>query len=331
VSSRLTSLGDRQVVALLDEATPTGVGIGGTTASLTVDGVPVFVKKVPLTDLERHPPHAGSTANLFRLPTFYQYGIGSAGFGAWREVAAHAMTTDWVLENRFQGFPILYHRRVLPQPSAPMEPAELERWVARWDGSPAVRARLTAIGEASASVVLFLEHIPHTLHTWLAAQTAAGDRAAASAYDLADRDMLAGVTFMQSQGLLHFDAHSNNLLTDGHRLYFADFGLATCTRFDLGAVESAFLRRHTSYDRCYTSAHLAQWLVHNLLQIPWPECGGYIRDNADGFAALPASAASIVARHARIAIVMDEFYGRLQNTSKSTPYPAEELRRVLDG
>lgn len=117
---------------MIDEATSTGAGIGGTTALLTVDDVPVFVKEGAATDLERRPEHIGSTANLFQLPAYYQYGIGSTGFGACREVAVQAMTTDWVLADRFQGFPILYHWRVLPQPPNPMEPAELERSVTHW-------------------------------------------------------------------------------------------------------------------------------------------------------------------------------------------------------
>ncbi|MFI7135214.1 hypothetical protein ACIBQ1_56840 [Nonomuraea sp. NPDC050153] len=31
---------------------------------------------------------------------------------------------------------------------------------------------------------------------------------------------------MNSRGLLHFDAHFENILTGGQRLYFADYGLA---------------------------------------------------------------------------------------------------------
>jgi hypothetical protein len=100
VSSSLSTRGDHELSDLLDAAVPMGSGIGGTSALLDVGGVPVFVKRVPLTDLERQLEYVGSTANLFRLPTFCQYGvgvIGASGFGAWRELAVHIMTTDWVL------------------------------------------------------------------------------------------------------------------------------------------------------------------------------------------------------------------------------------------
>jgi hypothetical protein len=48
------------------------------------------------------------------LPGILQYGVGSAGFGARREPAAHIMTTKWVLGNEYAGFPLMYHWRVLP-------------------------------------------------------------------------------------------------------------------------------------------------------------------------------------------------------------------------
>ncbi|MFF2503082.1 hypothetical protein ACFVTY_06840 [Streptomyces sp. NPDC058067] len=49
---------------------------------------------------------------------------------------------------------------------------------------------------------------------------------------------------MNSRGLLHFDAHFQNILTDGRRLYFADFGLALSSRFDLSPSEAGFFERH---------------------------------------------------------------------------------------
>jgi hypothetical protein len=331
VSGRLASLGEQAVGALLEEAAAARVGIGGQTAVLAVEGTPVFVKRVPLTDLERRPEHVRSTANLFGLPGFYQYGIGSAGFGAWRELAAHLCTTDWVLRGSHPGFPLLYHWRVVSQAPAGIEPTELERWVARWDGSPAVRARLTAIAQSSAAVVLFMEYLPYTVDSWLTERAAAGSTAAARAFAMVDRDLRAGARLMQSRRLWHFDAHFHNLLTDGHRVYFADFGLAASSRFAVGAAERAFLRRHANYDRCYMASHLALWLVSTLLGIPWADARTYIRDGLPDrrYDDLPPAAARIVARHAPVVAVMSAFFSRLQTVSKSTPYPAEELHDAL--
>ena len=46
---------------------------------------------------------------------------------------------------------------------------------------------------------------------------------------------------MRDRGLIHFDAHFDNILTDGHRLYFSDFGLAVSSRFELADDVANFL------------------------------------------------------------------------------------------
>ncbi len=144
VSTRLSLLSDHRLGEVVAAAAPLGSGIGGRSAELDVDGTPVFVKRIPLTDIELRPENVRSTANVFELPMFYQYGVGSAGFGAWRELAVHTMTTNWVLGDAYAGFPLMYHWRVLPD-SPPEgftdEFGGLEGAVAHWEGSPAVRDR----------------------------------------------------------------------------------------------------------------------------------------------------------------------------------------------
>ena len=93
VSSALDALGDGGLEELAGGAREVAVGIGGSSAVVDVAGVPVFVKRIPLTDVERRPENVMSTANLFGLPPFYQYGVGSAGFGAWRELTANQWAT----------------------------------------------------------------------------------------------------------------------------------------------------------------------------------------------------------------------------------------------
>jgi len=94
-SSHLALLSDSALERMVDQAPPGTPGIGGTSASVEVGGVRVFVKQVPVTGRELLPGNVRSTANLFGLPGFYQYGLGSAGFGAWRELAVHTVTTSW--------------------------------------------------------------------------------------------------------------------------------------------------------------------------------------------------------------------------------------------
>lgn len=85
VSTSLALCSDRALLELVDTAVPVGSGISGKSALMEVAGTPVFVKRVPPTDPKRQPEHVRSTANLFELPVFCQYGtgtIGGPGFGA---------------------------------------------------------------------------------------------------------------------------------------------------------------------------------------------------------------------------------------------------------
>lgn len=336
VSTHLSLLSDRRLGEVVAAATPLGSGIGGRSAELEVGGFRVFVKRVPLTDLEMRPENVRSTANLFGLPMFYQYGVGSAGFGAWRELAVHTMTTDWVLGNEYAGFPLTYHWRILPD-SPPRGFADefggIDGAVAHWEGSSAVRERLEAIGRSSSSLVLFLEHVPQTLAVWL------GDRRETvpegedgSPYAWAEEILVQGADFMSSRGLVHFDAHFDNVLTDGRLVYFADFGLALSSDFELSRNEAEFLADHLAYDRCYIASHLLrrhlpdgvrgntehEAFLHNWIAGERPE-------------GVPPAIAAIIDRHARAGVVLDGFHHRLLTASKRTPYPAADVERTRPG
>ncbi|WP_200307628.1 protein kinase family protein [Streptomyces adelaidensis] len=332
VSTALAPHSDHSLSELLDTAAPIGSGIGGKSALLEVAGTPVFVKRVPLTDPERRPENIHSTANLFRLPLSCQYGIGGGpGFGVWRELAVHTMTTNWAITGEYDGFPLLHHWRVLPDSTPlPEELADIERVVARWDGSPHVRHRIEALQKSSASIALFLEYIPQNLHQWLGERTAAGAESADRACAMVERELAAGIAFMNSRGLLHFDAHFENILTDGHRLYFADYGLSLSSRFDLSPAEAAFFDRHRTYDRCYALRYLVTWLVTDLYGDGRNDREARIRAYARGErpTGIPAAAAAIITRHAPLTAVMSAFFRRLSDESRETPYPLEELHRL---
>ncbi|HUR09245.1 MAG TPA: serine/threonine protein phosphatase [Nonomuraea sp.] len=338
VSTALALIDDRQLAEIMERAKSVGSGIGGTSALIEVDGVPVFAKQVPLTDLERRPENVRSTANMFGLPAFCQYGVGGPGFGAWRELAANTMTTNWVLAGQTEAFALMYHWRVIPG-AAPVadEHADLDGVVAYWGGSPAVRERLMAVASASASVVLFFEYIPLNLHDWLAAQLAVGGEAVVTACEMVERRLRTDVAFMNSHGLLHFDAHFRNILTDGRRLYFADLGLATSSRFDLSKEEADFVHRNASHDAGYAAKSLVNWLVTNVCGMPVANTDDVtvrnerIRRCAAGerFEGIPAALAAIITRYAPITVVMNDFYWKLFGESRATPYPAEQVGRAL--
>jgi hypothetical protein len=71
-SSYLALLSDLALKRMVDQAPRGRPGMGGTSVTLEVEGVRVFVKQVPVTGRELLPGSVRSTANLFGLP-------GSAG------------------------------------------------------------------------------------------------------------------------------------------------------------------------------------------------------------------------------------------------------------
>lgn len=159
----------------------------------------MFAKRVPLTDREVANPH--STANLFDLPVYCQYGIGGPGFGAWRELAANMVVTEGLLTGATASFPLLYHWRVLPgRPPVAAEHADIDAIGALY-GSPAVRTRLEALAAASSSLVLFLEYIPYRLLDWMREDPVGKAKTV-------ERQLCEIVAFLRSRELLHMDGCS---------------------------------------------------------------------------------------------------------------------------
>lgn len=314
LAARLAALDDAALADLVAGVMEWRRGAGGESGVIEVDGEQVFVKKIHLTDLERAPGNEDSTANLFDLPVFYQYGVGSAGFGAWRELSAYRAATAWVTNGECPFFPLLHHWRVLPRTAPPPDPAwdeRLQRGVAYWNGSEAIRARLTAIRAATASLTLFLEYAPECLHDWLARQLE-GERVAPDfeAQVLrAHAQSLQAAAFMNARGMLHFDLHAHNVMTDGDQLYVGDFGLAICAGFDLSPAERGFFESHRLYDRAFADMAFLKWL-----------------EPAE--AALPPAASALVELCRPVADLLWSFLTALRE-DKTLPFPAREIENAL--
>ena len=76
-SALLAARSDDELAAILRAVPTNAVGVGGDSSVLDVDGVPVFAKRIPITDRELAHPH--STANLLELPGYCQYGVHRLG------------------------------------------------------------------------------------------------------------------------------------------------------------------------------------------------------------------------------------------------------------
>ena len=184
-----------------------------------------------------------------------------------------------------------------------------------------MRDRLRALRDSPARLVLFLEHVPQTLAAWLADQDL-------SAFARVDAQLADTTAFMREHGLVHFDAHFLNILTDGHGLYFSDFGLALSDRFDLTDQERAFLREHRCYDRDYTAAHLVNHHVAERVRGErdrrWFVRAWAAGDQPRGD--VPASAAAILTRDAGTAAVFNDFHHSLMELTKQYALPPGRTR-----
>ena len=317
----------------------------GATQTVEINGVNLFVKRIPLTEPELANPF--STRNLYDLPLFYNYGVGSAGFGAFRELLCLIKTTNWVLAGACPSFPMLYHHRIL---SADREPAALDperhaRYLAYWDNNSNNDCFLRDRAAATYELVLFLEHFPFTLVEWL--------------HNNQNRipDIIAEITatlgFLQRHGMLHLDADFFNILTDGHHFYLSDFGLALDQQAELAAAEVAFWGRHHAYDYgaflANVGAHL-YWQFLKLDEAPrqavarvcdfeltarFEVINAGLLDNLDqlaeaGLMAFDPAYRQAISQYRPIIDLMLDFYRTLRaNPRKDDVFPQASVQRLL--
>ena len=313
VASTLAALGDDALATIVRAASGEAVGVGGGSSVIEVHGVPVLAKRIPISARELAHPHG--TANLFELPTCCRYGmyrLAAPSVSAWRELAANLIVTEGVLAGEAEGFPLLHHWRVLPG-RAPVaaEHQDIEAVVAQFGGHPAVRARLEALAGATASLVLFLEYLPHPVLDRLTDPVGQAEAL--------ERQLFEQVGFLRRRELLHLDGHFGNLRADDERIYLVDFGLAISPRFELSDAERAFVARHADHDADHASMRLVNWLVTTVCGVPVPGGGrpverdAYVRRCARGELppTVPPVVAAILARHAGAAARMNDFCARL--------------------
>ncbi len=328
ISAKLESFSDEYLSTLLEKTTPLHIGIDGKSFELTMDDHRIFVKKIPLAELEMKSENAMPTANLFNLPLFCQYGVGAPGFGSWRELIANQVATKWVLAKECENFSILYHWRLLPaQPAIPLNREQLENLenqIQFWENSSAVRDRFTALHSPKAEIVLFLEFIPQTLATWIKDQYVLGVEHFKRALIFTEKNLNLTIAFMKDHGLIHFDTHFENIMTDGQRLYFNDFGLVMSLDFDLTEEEFKFLEQHKNYDQCRAAVGFMHAVITCIYEKDnWKE---NLKSHLKSEKPITSPEVdAVIKKYAPLALAMLEFSQKLKTESKQTPFPAEQF------
>jgi hypothetical protein len=343
LSREIAHIDNTQLRALLDKSE--GQSGWGRNHALTIAGSRVFVKRVPVTNIEYE--HMFSTKNLYDLPMYYNYGVGSAGFGVFRELVTHIKTTDWVLESAISTFPILYHYRLIPF-SGERSNVNIEhhqRYVKYWDDNINIGRYLLDRSNANYEIVLFLEYIPYTVGAWLLEHP--------EKLEMVVADMHATITFLKENGIIHFDSHFFNMLTDGERSYLTDFDLALDQRFDLSKEERLFHRRHKDYDYGELLWNLGRQLLqiyHNLSDVEKSKIMQRFNVTLDADTEDPMivlmnnieeiyteqimpidrTQAENIARYRDVITLMQDFYSNMRrNNKKNTRLDHVKLRRLL--
>jgi len=258
ISQKLLGLSEEEVTDLLKSGKSVGSSMGA--FALNIEGIPVFAKQIAISDVElahQKPDGKFSTENIFGLPTAYQYAFKSAGFGAGRELAAHAMTTEWALSGECESFPITYGYKMIDRaPSEdPLSEEDFKSLRKYWNDSEAVEARMRGIEGAKKSMVIFMESVPQTLESYMHSQ----EEERRPDMKKVESGILATTDFMASKGMMHFDAHGKNILVDETgQVRFADFGMVSSKTFDLDVKEREFLEANHGYDRSQALSSLCR-------------------------------------------------------------------------
>ena len=346
LSSQIAQLDNAQLRSLFDNSESNESSTGwGMNHVIVLGQSKVFVKRVPVTSIEYD--NLFSTRNLYDLPTYCNYGFGSTGFGVFRELVTHIKTTNWVLDSAIATFPLMYHYRIIPffGQRADVDRSRIKDYVEYWGNSANAGKYVLDRANANYELVLFLEYIPHVLETWLLLNP--------NKLQKPLDDIRTTIDFLRMKGIIHFDAHFRNILTDGDRIYLTDFGLVLDKSFALTSSEESFFEQNTFYDYGEVLRNLG-----HLIQSPYDSCSKnekrrimekygikdglkpyqlrfILLDNieqiyADGDIKLDEFyVASIVKYRSIIALMQDFFADMWGNNKKDTKLRHAELRLLL--
>jgi serine/threonine protein kinase len=342
ISSQVAQLDDRKLNFLLVQSESNESSTGwGTNHILVFGQSKVFVKRVPVTDVEYE--NLFSTQNLYHLPTTYNYGFGSTGLGVFRELITHLKTTRWVLEGAIANFPLMYHYRILPVAKKCSDP-EID--IERWGNHVNVKKYVLDRANARYELVLFLEYIPYVVETWLQENP--------NQLEKTLDGLWRAIAFLRTKEIIHFDAHFRNILTDGEQVYLTDFGLALDKSFTLTEEEETFFEQNSLYDYGEVLRNLG-----HLIRSPYNassendkyrmvkkygikdglrpyEVGAILLDNiqqiqADRDLVLDKFYVSSIVKYRAIIALMQNFFAEMwENHQKDTPFPHAKLRLLLN-
>lgn len=204
----------------------------------------IFIKAIPIAHLFWL--NSFDTSNLYNVPSYYNYGFGSAGINPWRELIAHIITTNFVLTNECNFFPLLYHYRIIADDNNDnIESGLDDRLMKRWENNKNIKKYLSDRIKSKYKIVMFLEYIDNVAYKYLESNN--------NFIEEFYKQTLNIIKFCKKHGISHNDAHLGNYLINSKNkiVYLTDFGLTLCDKFDLKSDEIKFMKNNAELDKTY--------------------------------------------------------------------------------
>jgi len=244
---QLNYISDDEIIKIIGKTKKSGFGANTT---IEIDKIKIFVKSIILTELEYKNKY--NTSNLFNLPLYYNYGIGSYGINCWREVLMHIKTTNYVLNGECENFPLLYHYRIIETKSTKIN-FNLSDFK-YWNSNNNIKNYIDAKSKSKYKILLFIEYFPKVLQNWLLENK----NNIHSFY----KQSLNIINFLNLKNIIHFDTHNGNFVVDSNNtIYLTDYGLVLDKDFNLSKKELIFYNKNKYYDYGLLSLVIIWYLV----------------------------------------------------------------------
>jgi serine/threonine protein kinase len=248
INTKLSYLSDKEILQLIKKKEDVAKSSYGENTTIKIYNTKIFVKSIILTELEYNNKY--NTSNLFNLPLYYNYGIGSYGINCWRELLIHIKTTNYVLSGECINFPLLYHYRIIETKPKHIKFDNFKYW----NSNQNIKKYIAAKSKSKYRILLFIEWFPKVVHTWLLENKTNLNSFYEQAFKL--------LHFLQSNNIIHFDTHGSNIVVDSNNIiYLTDYGLVLDTDFILSKKELLFYNKNKYYDYGLLSLVIIWYLI----------------------------------------------------------------------
>jgi hypothetical protein len=245
INTKLSYISDKEILQLIKKKEDVAKSSYGENTTIKIYNTKIFVKSIILTELEYNNKY--NTSNLFNLPLYYNYGIGSYGINCWRELLIHIKTTNYVLSGECINFPLLYHYRII---ETKLKHIKFDNFK-YWNSNQNIKKYIAAKSKSKYRILLFIEWFPKVVHTWLLENKTNLNSFYEQAFKL--------LHFLQSNNIIHFDTHGSNIVVDSNNIiYLTDYGLVLDKSFHLSTKELQFFNKNKYYDYgllCFIMPH----------------------------------------------------------------------------